>query len=35
MGMRFARSCRLGGMAELIEDGVTGLHFNPGDVAKR
>ena len=22
---------RLGAMAELVEDGVTGLHFNPGD----
>ena len=24
---------RLGGMAEVVEDGVTGLHFEPGDAA--
>jgi len=24
---------RLGGMQEIVEDGVTGLHFNPGDAA--
>ena len=24
---------RLGGMAEVVRDGVSGLHFNPGDSA--
>ena len=24
---------RLGGMAEVVRDGVSGLHFNPGDAA--